>query len=270
MKKHKTILLNQVLLGVSLIFSSNLMAATIIDWRTNSPGSGSVGSVGYTTTAGGLTVTASAYVAELSGGNSQIFGPFFTSTNPTQFGFVRNSAGLGLQIDSNSTLDPISGTERCCGLIQPGFNSDPYLTGNTSVEAMNFALFQFDAPVNLNSLTVDDVSNFSRGSWVDYGSTAPGFGSGIENALSGFAIINAPDTEASDGEFTTFFNVPNSFTYLLIGAPPTANVAGITGPSREGFYIQSFDVTAVPLPLAVWLFGSGLLGLFGISRRKEA
>jgi len=28
--------------------------------------------------------------------------------------------------------------------------------------------------------------------------------------------------------------------------------------------------TVVPAPAAVWLFGSGLLGLFGISRRKKA
>jgi hypothetical protein len=29
-------------------------------------------------------------------------------------------------------------------------------------------------------------------------------------------------------------------------------------------------VTAVPLPAAVWLFGSGLLGLAGIGRRRSA
>jgi hypothetical protein len=30
------------------------------------------------------------------------------------------------------------------------------------------------------------------------------------------------------------------------------------------------DVGAVPVPAAVWLFGSGLLGLFGVARRKAA
>jgi hypothetical protein len=29
-------------------------------------------------------------------------------------------------------------------------------------------------------------------------------------------------------------------------------------------------VSAVPVPAAVWLFGSGLLGLVGISRRKKS
>jgi len=31
-----------------------------------------------------------------------------------------------------------------------------------------------------------------------------------------------------------------------------------------------FNVTAVPVPAAVWLFGSGLLGLVGIAKRKKA
>ena len=31
----------------------------------------------------------------------------------------------------------------------------------------------------------------------------------------------------------------------------------------------NFNVTAVPVPAAVWLFGSGLLGLVGVARRKK-
>ena len=33
---------------------------------------------------------------------------------------------------------------------------------------------------------------------------------------------------------------------------------------------SNFDQAAVPAPAAVWLFGSGLLGLVGIARRKKA
>ncbi len=32
----------------------------------------------------------------------------------------------------------------------------------------------------------------------------------------------------------------------------------------------SFDTSVVPIPAAVWLFGSGLLGLIGFSKRKKA
>ena len=35
-------------------------------------------------------------------------------------------------------------------------------------------------------------------------------------------------------------------------------------------FTSNFDVVPVPVPAAIWLFGSGLLGLFGVSRRKRS
>ncbi len=35
-------------------------------------------------------------------------------------------------------------------------------------------------------------------------------------------------------------------------------------------YTMTFETTVVPIPATVWLFGSGLLGLVGIARRKAA
>jgi hypothetical protein len=37
-----------------------------------------------------------------------------------------------------------------------------------------------------------------------------------------------------------------------------------------GWAVRSGDVSAVPVPAAVWLFGSGLIGLVGLARRKKA
>jgi len=34
--------------------------------------------------------------------------------------------------------------------------------------------------------------------------------------------------------------------------------------------VRSCDVSAVPVPAAVWLFGTGFLGLIGVARRKAA
>jgi hypothetical protein len=42
--------------------------------------------------------------------------------------------------------------------------------------------------------------------------------------------------------------------------------ASDTDPFR--FYMSALTVTAVPVPPAVWLFASGLLGLFGVARRR--
>jgi len=47
---------------------------------------------------------------------------------------------------------------------------------------------------------------------------------------------------------------------------------------KFGFYTQSQDgvtfsnlmITAVPIPPAIWLFGSGLIGLIGIAKRRKS
>ncbi|NJD07871.1 MAG: hypothetical protein FIA97_15465 [Methylococcaceae bacterium] len=41
------------------------------------------------------------------------------------------------------------------------------------------------------------------------------------------------------------------------------------GVGSMGGYPQSLSITAVPVPAAVWLFGSALLSLFGVNRRKS-
>ena len=36
------------------------------------------------------------------------------------------------------------------------------------------------------------------------------------------------------------------------------------------FYIETLEVSEVPIPAAVWLFGSGLIGLVGVARRRTS
>jgi hypothetical protein len=38
---------------------------------------------------------------------------------------------------------------------------------------------------------------------------------------------------------------------------------------NEEFYVSGIEVSAVPVPAAVWLFGSALLGFVGLSRRTN-
>ena len=92
------------------------------------------------------------------------------------------------------------------------------------------------------------------GAWgYTLGSTAA-WGPGFNNSLTGlnggmkmsFAAIDLPTDGVSMSTFAG--------TWSVNAANGTLN----------------YTVSAVPVPAAVWLFGSGLLGLVGISRRKKA
>ncbi|MDX2507653.1 MAG: VPLPA-CTERM sorting domain-containing protein, partial [Gammaproteobacteria bacterium] len=50
----------------------------------------------------------------------------------------------------------------------------------------------------------------------------------------------------------------------------TLGAGGVNSMSISGFVDSIGSAEAVPVPAAVWLFGSGLLGLVGVARRKRA
>jgi hypothetical protein len=81
------------------------------------------------------------------------------------------------------------------------------------------------------------------------------FGTGVETA-TGSQIANDPLTAGV-----------NSFSYLV----PSEVSGGTTlffGAEAQPFV--AYEGAFVPVPAAAWLFGSGLLGLIGIARRKKA
>jgi len=47
-----------------------------------------------------------------------------------------------------------------------------------------------------------------------------------------------------------------------------AFASAIGGPVEDLGVVSTGTISSVPVPAAVWLFGSGLLGLFGVARRK--
>lgn len=72
-----------------------------------------------------------------------------------------------------------------------------------------------------------------------------------------------PQIEAET--FVRFFGISSSTAFTTIEFRGIAN----DGFGMDNVMYSTAPVSAVPVPAAVWLFGSGLIGLAGIARRKK-
>lgn len=98
-----------------------------------------------------------------------------------------------------------------------------------------------------NSSDIDSL--LSGGNMFSYDSTD--FGSGVEGDILALAAASGFDASAQYVLFT-----PGSASFE-------------TGDDND-YLVWKGAVNPVPIPAAVWLFGSGLLGLVSIARRKKA
>ena len=269
MTTHKNILFTFILICTGISIAN----AAVVDLKTVSM---TAASNSLSFMAGGVGVTVEAYHVEYDPTDSSttIYGPFSTGvainspnwTIPyfgrrlyTPTGEVVSGLGLLATQDLGQT-DPDAGG----GGSQPGFDNGTY-----GLPSFQFALFRFDAPVDVSQVIFGNVSNFLASVWVAGGNTAPDLSQDVLGAFSAFSFVNPPTARNPVRSFAPFEGI----SYLAIGASPNANSIGNLGPIDGGyvtqFYIDGINVSAVPAPAAVWLFGSGLLGLVGIARRNK-
>jgi hypothetical protein len=79
-------------------------------------------------------------------------------------------------------------------------------------------------------------------------------------SLDGIVVDTTPVLNGKSQLLSVFLpNAPGSIAHTLV----------VSGTSN-GSYTGSFQVAQTPIPAAVWLFGSALMGLTGVSRRKKA
>jgi len=125
----------------------------------------------------------------------------------------------------------------------------------------------------------DSCSRQIAGLSTGFNCTGSEMGNLFYNVLGG--VTNTSITTTHNANFNLFSNVQSngywSATVVMI-LPNRAwdfNMGngdqGIPSETSSfyGWAVQLGDVSAVPVPAAVWLFGSGLLGLIGIARRKK-
>lgn len=137
--------------------------------------------------------------------------------------------------------------------------------------------------LSLTSPTAGGVAGTNPTGWdFSTGSNADGFGS-FDYAVKLFGDINLNPNIVSSGEtevltflltcaggatcdMTDFVDTNvNDFLAAakFVNGPTIEDPAGQFGPD------SAFGGTVVPVPAAVWLFGSGLLGLAGVARHKK-
>ena len=99
------------------------------------------------------------------------------------------------------------------------------------------------------------------------------------NVLGGVAINSI--TAVNNTNYDLFSNVQSSNYWSATEYAPDTSLGWsflmnlglqLTSDKTNNHYawaVQSGDVSAVPVPAAVWLFGSGLLGLIGVARRRR-
>jgi len=160
-----------------------------------------------------------------------------------------------------------------------GSNQVLFTFTNTGSNLSSIADIYFDDGTLLGIASIDNSSSgvsFSQG--ANPGNLPGGNSIGFETTIGFLADSDAPvqPNGVNPGEYLGItFNLLSGVTYAdTITAMQTATDL------RIGIHVQGFadggsesfvnNVTVVPIPAAVWLFGTGLIGLMGVARRNKA
>ena len=107
------------------------------------------------------------------------------------------------------------------------------------------------------------------GTWVNSFTTAASSGDATGGVMSGSIVLtdNWNTTNFAQGGAFTGTNTGTTsgtfdigWTSLIVGGPFNGQI---------GTYAVQGTYSAVPVPAAVWLMGSGLVGLVGVARRRR-
>jgi len=88
------------------------------------------------------------------------------------------------------------------------------------------------------------------------------------NTQTGFGLSNTADFLNVQGDYWSGSELNSGIAWkFFFGNGSQGNFGKNT--ALFAWAVRSGDVSAVPVPAAVWLFGSGLMGLLGLARRKR-
>ena len=187
-------------------------------------------------------------------------------------------------------------------LVNAGFNDETgwdLANDATLAETGGAAGWSWNTPVANNTVTSTEAVSPTEG--TGFGITYAGFDAFTQsvdiptsgeyifsvdaNALTGSVFTSSGITfDLTDGGFEFFAGGTSSSSMDVITTDDwvtftwtTTLDAGLidiglrtTDIAKYSIAFDNFSVALVPVPAAVWLFGSGLIGLVGVARRKKA
>jgi len=198
-----------------------------------------------------------------SGGyaESDSVGTIITATNQVSFYQSKNSAGGVFKSNiaevggsTQYAFRSMIGGETLFDTPSGGNPGSYFLTDiNVQANAENYFI-QFSSPVADISLDLYDFDN--------------GTGSAVLTAYSGAIWTGSVGTYTvssppGDGSVVSLF-ISNPSSDIL-----SASLTWINGSIDDETGIDNISFNTVPIPGAIWLLGSGLLGLVAIRRRKK-
>lgn len=169
------------------------------------------------------------------------------------FDDITTTTSYDLPIDTYGGL-----TWNNLGVVSANYNpSSGYNNGTVSGD---YAAFNGSSyPLTVTGAVYNFIGAYLTGAWND------GLNIDVVGKLNGVELYNQSITVNTTS--ATWFE----FNFLgideLIFTSSGGIDAGFSG-SGTHFAMDNFTYSTVPVPAAVWLFGSGLLGIVGFSKRK--
>ena len=238
--------------------------------------------MGGTALSANAALTTSASLVFDSGVGSCLLGGTYPDNCVYGLKTVASGSWFGMDNDGNSSIAPSEKT--------PITALDGIHIGTTSL-----ATGSHSGPINGSESPAFDIWEFFGGTGMDYMTVAPtvtngdvlGDGgtvkyldwSGWTVTWNGIAAIpmgagawnGNPEGQAVITCSTASCSDSSTFTLEYSGTVPAGDPSGFGG-VQYALYLEGHVVGAaspVPVPAAAWLFGSGLVGLVGVARRRR-
>lgn len=221
------------------------------------------------------TVSNAALAAYIDLTDNATIGSLSSFSNPASNGFTGTVDGVGFTLSARNSDGLVNFNEVYDGSLNTGCQSGsgPLMcqrdgTGIRNDEITGFA----SRPGQTLSLVFDTQVILSRFDFLDL-YVNPDGQRGEQATVNIDGVMHLVDAIESSGE-----GGYASLDFLAMGGPILGTSILFTANPSSAFWDDSnndyafagVEVSAVPVPAAVWLFGSALVGLLGFKRRRKS